>query len=221
MAATNYSKLGPGVKNYNAADQAGAYYTFTNATPGTGIISGVVTSLADTTPLLVFKNNNPVGSGVNVYLDYLKMVVSVVGVGHTAPFVALKIDRSQTVTRYTSGGTQITPQNSAASSANQNGNSQVYFGAITAAAAGSAALLASHRTKGAIEVVLDSFTFDFGPCEQQPQNGLADNSSTISHGYFPFPPVVLGPQQHALLHYWGASMSTGTTFFVNGAYWEL
>lgn len=220
MAVTNYQKLGPGVKNYNAADQ-GAYYTFTNPTAGTGIISGVVTSLADTTPLFILKNNNAVGSNVNVYLDFLKLVVSVVGVGHTVPLVALKVDRSQTTTRYSSGGSTLTPAAASANAVNATGNSQVYFGAITAAAAGNAALLASHRTKGAIEVVLDSFTFDFGPCEQQPQNGLVDNTTTISHGYFPMPPVVLGPQQHVLLHYWGASMSTGTTFFLNGGYWEI
>lgn len=220
MAVTGFLKLGPSAKNYIPADQ-GNYYTFTNPTPGTGIISTAQGTLADTAPLLIIKNNNPVASGVNVYLDYLKLVVSVVGIGFTAPFVALKIDRSQTVTRYTSGGSQITPQNVNAGSPNQNGNSQVFFGAITAAAAGSAALLASHRTKGAIEVVLDSFTFDFGAPEQQPQNGLVDNGSTQSHGLFNFPPVVLAPQQHALLHYWGASMSTGTTFFVNGGYWEV
>ncbi len=116
---------------------------------------------------------------------------------------------------------QPTPQASSANAGNISGNCKVYFGAITAAAAGTAALLASHRIKGAIEVVLDSFVFDFGAPEGQPQNGLADNSTTISHGYFTMPPVVLGPQQTALLHYWGASMSTGTTFFVNGGYWEL
>ncbi len=70
-------------------------------------------------------------------------------------------------------------------------------------------------------VVLDSFTFDFGAPEQQPQNGLVDNSTTISHGLFNMPAVVVAPQTTVLLHYWGASMSTGTTFFVNGAYWEV
>lgn len=220
MAVTGFTKLGPYPKTVVGADQGG-YYTFTNPTVGTGIISGAVTSQADTTPLLIVKNNNPVSSGVNCYLDFLKLVVSVVGTGHTIPYASLKIDRSQTTTRYSSGGSTLTPQNSNAASANASGNCQVYFGAITAAAAGSAALLASHRIKGAIEVVLDSFTFDFAAAEQQPQNGLVDNSTTISHGLFNFPPVILGPQQHALLHYWGASMSVGTTFFVNGGYLEV
>ncbi len=219
MAVTGFTKLGPYPKAYAAADQ-GAYYTFTNPTVGTGLIGGVVTSQADTTPLLLIQNGNPVGSNVNVYLDYLKLVVSVVGIGHTIPYVSLKIDRSTTV-RYTSGGTQITPQNSAASGPNNNGNSKVYFGAITAAAAGTGALLASHRTKGAIEVVLDSFTFDFGAPLQQPQNGLVDNGATESHGLFNLPPVVLGPQQTALLHWWAASNSTGVTWFFNGGYWEV
>lgn len=221
MGVTNYQRLGPGVKNYNAADQ-GAYYTFTNPTPGTGIISGVVTSLADTTPILIIKNNNLAG-GPKIYMDVLKLVVSVVGVGHTAPFVAAKIDRSssQSNARYTSGGSTLTPAGPQTGQPNATGNGQVYFGAITAAAAGNGALLCSHRTKGAIEVALDSFTFDFGPCEQQPQDGLVDNGTTQSHGYFPLPPVILDPQTHFLLHYWGASMSTGTTFFVNGGYWEI
>ena len=219
---TGNTKLGPGVKNYAAVDQ-GNYYTFTNATVGTGIVSGVVTSQADTTPLLLIKNNNAVSSGINIYMDKVKLVVSVVGVGHTIPYMSLKIDRSQTTTRYTSGGTAITPAAShtgAIGGGGATGNAQVYFGAITAAAAGSAALLASERTKGAIEVVLDSFIFDFGPAEMQPQNGLVDNSTTISHGYFPWPGVVIAPQTTMLMHYWGASMSTGTTFFVNGGYWE-
>lgn len=220
MAITGFTKLGPSPKFYAAADQ-GSYYTFTNPTVGTGIISGAVTSQADTTPLLLIKNNNTVLSGINAYLDFLKLAVSVVGIGHTIPYMSLKIDRSQTTTRYTSGGTQITPQASNSGAANPSGNVQVYFGAITAAAAGTAALLASHRIKGAIEVVLDSFTFDFGAPEQQPQNGLVDNSTTISHGLFNFPGVVLAPQTTMLLHYWGASMSTGTTFFVNGGYAEI
>ncbi len=220
MAATGFTKLGPFPKTLVSADQ-GNYFTFTNPTVGTGLVSGVVTSQADTTPLLIIKNANSVLSGVNIYPDFLKLVVSVVGVGHTIPYMSLKIDRSQSVSRYTSGGTQLTPQNSSTGAGNISGNGQVYFGAITAAAAGTGALLASHRIKGAIEVVLDSFTFDFGAAEQQPQNGLVDNTTTISHAIFNMPPVVIGPQQTMLIHYWGASMSTGTTFFVNGGYTEV
>jgi hypothetical protein len=220
MAATGYTKLGPIPKTHVAADQ-GQYFTFTNPTPGTGIISGAVTSLADTTPLLLIKNNNQVALGSpSLYLDYLKLVVSVVGIGHTAPFIALKVDRSQTSNRYTSGGSTLTPQAAGSGAPNVNGNGLVYFGAITAAAAGNAALLASHRVKGAIEVVLDSYTFDFGAGEQQPQNGLVDNTTTISHALFNMPPVVIAPQEWLAIHYWGGSMSTGTTFFVNGGYIE-
>lgn len=220
MAVTGFSQLGPSPKVYAAADQGG-YYTLTNPTAGTGIIAGVVTTLADTTPLLLLKNNNAVGSKINIYMDYVKLVVSVAGIGHTAPFVALKVDRSQSVNRYTSGGTAITPQASNASAANPSGNGLAYFGAITAAAAGDARLLSSHRIKGALEVVLDSFTFDFGPAEQQSQNGLVDNSTTISHGLFALPATVIGPQQWLALHYFAASNSTGTTFFVNAGYWEV
>jgi len=124
--ATGIGQYGFGAKMARYAD-AGKYYSFTNATPGTGIIGGVVTSLVTTTPVLVIRNGNAVGSGINCALDFLKLVVSVVGIGHTVPYVAWKIDRSQTV-RYTSGGTQITPQASGAGAASPTATARCISG---------------------------------------------------------------------------------------------
>lgn len=210
--ATGIGQYGFGAKMHRYAD-AGKYFTATNPTAGTGLISGAVTSLADTTPLVLIKNGNTAGSGIKLYLDYLKLQVTVVGVGHTAPHIAVKKDFSQSTTRYTSGGTQITPQPVGRSGgAIPASSAQVYFGAITAAAAGDARLISSFRVKGAIEVVLDTFTLDFGAPVVQPQNGLVDNSTTISHGVFNMPPLELDPQEHATIHWFAGSQGTGTTF---------
>lgn len=215
------SSFGFGAKMTRYAD-AGGYFTATNPTAGTGLISGVVTALADTTPLLLFKNGNAVGSGVKCYWDYLKLQVTVVGIGHTAPHIAVKREFAQSVQRYTSGGTAIVPQPVArtAAGAVPSSNASIYFGAITAAAAGDARLLTSVRVKGAIEVALDTFVFDFGAPVQSAQNGLVDNSTTISHGVFNMPPVVVDPGEWVSVHWWGASLSTGTTFAFTLGYHE-
>ncbi len=222
MAVTNFTKLGPYPKAYAGADQGG-YYAFTNTTAGTGQVSGVVTSLANTTPYLLIKNNNPAGSGINLYMDYLQVLCTVAGVGHTGgPLWTFAVERAANLSRYTSGGAQFTPQNTRSDGANANGNALIYCGVLLAAAGGSVGTIASFLTKpGHIEIIGDTSRFDFGACEQQPQNGLADNSTTISHGLFNVPPVVIGPQTWLQVNYWGASMSTGTTFLVNGGYLEL
>jgi hypothetical protein len=219
--ATGIGQYGFGAKMNRYAD-AGKYFTVTNATPGTGIISGVVTSLADTTPYIVFKNNNSVASGIKCYLDHLQLDVTVVGTTFSGSRkFAHKLDTSQSVARYTSGGTgPITPQNSNADSGNAS-NAQVYVGAITAAAAGNARLISSGTLCSAIEVVFSTFVFDFGAPIQQPYTGLVDNSTTPMHKVFPTAPIVVGPQEHYLLHIWGASLSVGITFGVNLGFIEV
>ena len=215
--ATGIGQYGFGAKNHRYAD-AGKYFVATNPTAGTGIVSGVVTTLADTTPLLLVKNNNSVSSGIKCYLDFLRLHVTVVGIGHTSPKLTFKVDSSQTTTRYTSGGSDIgAGVNTSADSSTASGL-QVYFGAITAAAAGSARLIDTFQLKTAIEVVNDTWVFNFGAADHAIKSALADNSTTISHGSFGVAPIVVGPQEHFAAHLWAASMSTGITLqFTLGA----
>lgn len=214
--ATGIGQYGFGVKNHRYAD-AGKYFMATNPTPGTGIISGAVTTLADTTPVLLVKNNNLVGSGINLYPDFLRLHVTVVGAGHTSPKLSLKIDTSQTVTRYTSGGSTITPVSTGGGGVSQ---AQVFFGAITAAAAGAPLLVDTFQLATAIEVVNDTWTVDFGCPTASMKTALADNTTTITHGYFPTAPIVIQPQQHMALHLWAASMGTGITLQFSLGYIE-
>ena len=224
--ATGIGQYGFGAKQHRYA-QAGKYFVATNPTPGTGIVSGVVTSLADTTPLLLLKNNNSVTSGISIIPDFIRFHVTVVGVGHTSPKLTLKIDTSQSTTRYTSGGTAITPVSTGmgagtnTSYAAPTTNAQIYYGAITAAAAGSGVLLDTFQLKSAIEVVNDTWRIDFGAAGESIKSALADNSTTISHACFPTVPICLAPQQHLALHLWAASMSTGITTQFTFGYIEV
>lgn len=219
--ASGLGQYGFGAKMARYGD-AGVYYTATNPTPGTGIISGVVTALADTTPYLIFKNNNPVNSGVKCFLDKLVLDVTVVGATFSASRkFAHKLDTSQSTVRYTSGATSIhgisqtNPINNVNADSSGQSNALVYVGAITAAAAGAARLAESGTLCSAIEVVFSTFVFDFGPPQMQPLTGLVDNSTTPMHKYFPCAPITVGPQEHYLLHIWGATMATGITFGYN------
>lgn len=219
--ATGLGQYGFGAKTSRYGD-AGVYYTATNPTPGTGIITGVVTALADTTPYLIFKNNNTVQSGIRCYLDFLQLDVTVVGTTFSGSRkFAHKLDTSQSTTRYTSGATSIhgagqtNPINNVNGDVGNNSNALIYVGAITAAAAGAARLVSGRTLRSAIEVVFDTYTFDFGAPQQQPASGLVDNSTTPCHKYFSEPPIVVGPQEHYLFHVWGASLSVGITFGYN------
>lgn len=56
---------------------SGNYYVATNPTPGTGVQSGLVTAFSATVAgHCVVVNNNAVGSGINLYLDYIKFILS-------------------------------------------------------------------------------------------------------------------------------------------------
>lgn len=218
--ATGLGQYGFGNKNLRYAD-AGKYYLATNPTAGTGIITGAVTTLADTTPFIVFKNNNTVASGIKCYLDYLRLQATIVGIGHTRSEITFKIDSSQSTTRYTSGGSTITAVNVNGDSAATSG-ALVYIGAITAAAAGSARLLASIPLKtAAIEVVDSLWTFNFGDAPTSFVSGVATNGATITDAHHSLHPVIVGPQQHFLAHVWGGSMSTGISFTVQLGYVEV
>jgi hypothetical protein len=171
----------------------------------------VSTTYDTTKPTILFKNGNSVASGIRCYLDYLRMQVTVVGTGESVLNMAFQLDVSQSTTRYTSGGSSITPVNTNGDSTNASAVT-FYFGAVTAAAAGSARLINSHSLTSAKEVVFDSFTFDFGSPSKSVVTSMVDNTTTITHKCYGEPPVIVGPQQHFLAIVWAAGISPATTW---------
>jgi hypothetical protein len=221
--ATGIGQFGFGPKQTRYAS-AGTYFTATNPTPGTGIITGVVTSLADTTPYIILKNNNAVASGIKLHLDKLVLDVTVVGTTFSGSRkFAHKVDYSQSTTRYSSGGSTITPQPTGRTAAGSvpASSAQCFVGALTAAAAGDGRLIESGTLCSAIEVVFSTYVFDFGAPLAQPLTGLVDNTTTPMHKYFPVAPIVVGPQETYLFHVWGATMTVGITFGFNLGWVEV
>lgn len=224
--STGIGQYGFGAKSHRYAD-AGKYFTATNSVPGTGVVTGVVTALAATTPYIILKNNNTVASGIKCYLDALQLYCTVVGTTFAASRqCAHHIDSSQSTTRYTStatsihGSGQTLPINNVNADSGNASGALVYVGPIVAAAAGAARLVSSHAIRSAIEVAFDTYTFDFGGAQQQSRAGLIDNSTTVTHAVFSEPPIIVGPQEHYLFTIWGGTMTVGITFGYNLAWIE-
>lgn len=211
--------LGITNKNHALADE-GSYFVTTNPTPGTAIAFAVSASVSETAGyFLAIINGSSAGdpSAKNIYLDYLRLICSVVPASGTAGHFFLKSDVSS---KYTSGGSALTPVNPNTG----NGNSSVASvkaGALTtAAASGVARLISRGVLRGAIPVVNDEYVFDFGGAEAAGGSIILSGTSVQRMG-IPVPPVVIGPGSMVGLQLWFPSnASTPSQFELELAHWE-
>jgi hypothetical protein len=197
----------------------GSYFIVRNPTPGTGIAgAAAATTLDDTKPLLLIKNNATALSNINIYLDYIRFRLTNAGTAGTNVRFDMKVDYSS---RYTSGGSALTPTNVNSNSVAQSvASNNVFFGALTATAASSnVRLLDGHEFRPVIGVVGDTYTINFGGVDH-PTTGLITSGTAITHSSVNFHPVVLGPGQTFLLHQWSASQSGAYQFEVTCGYFE-
>jgi hypothetical protein len=199
--------------------QEGSHFIVRNPTPGTGIAGhAAATTLDDTKPLLLIKNNSTTRDNIHIYLDYIRLRLTNAGTAGTNVRFDMKVDY---VNRYTSGGTALTPINVNANSVAQSvalGNA--YFGAITAPAAGTnVRLLDGYEFRPVIGVVGDTYTINFGG-PSMPMTALQTSGAAITHSTVNFHPVVIGPGQTFLLHQWSASQSGAYQFEVTCSYFE-
>ena len=185
----------------------GSYFMATNPTPGTAIAygsAGTQASFSDTVPFMIIKNGDTSSAiGKRLYIDYLKLIQ----IGGTAPATttsvnaALKIDSKN---RDPTAGTLTStiPQNMNADDATGS-VSQILVpaGAVaTIPAASSAARLVGRALlKGGPTLLLDEYTIQFGGADHPPQGGYL---TTVSSYVTRMGPLVIGPQENAVLYLW-------------------
>ncbi len=217
--ATGIGQYGFGSKTWRYAD-AGKYFVCKNVTAGTGLVTiAAADALDDLETFILVKNGNGAGSGVNVYLDFLRLDQTAAGVGHTAHYFSCLLDVS-TKSRYTSGGAELTKYN--VNGASQNASAAVILGGpLITVSAGERRDLATVLMRSVIGVVGDSHTFNFGTSVTPAPTALSVVSTGITHKVYGMPPVIIGPQQHCALNVWGASMSTGAAYEVQLGYVEV
>ncbi len=183
------------VNGSNAVADEGAYFVATNATPGTSIAFGgaAVVSFTDTTGVgLVLQNTDVVGgpNSKRIYLDYIRLVTTTGALPNTAVAQQFWGGIDNVLTRYTSGGTSLTPVNPNMDASNKS-VAKVVVGAITAVALSAGGRL-TQRFAGrtGINIIGDEVLIKFGGVE-----GGASNQATVvaNRQVVNAPPHIIAP----------------------------
>lgn len=204
-------------KNHLLADE-GSYFVATNPTPGTAIVGIAAANGLDDTEALIYMRH-PSNATTRVYLDYIMLKTVAVGANGTDYAVAMKTDTGNS--RYSSGGSSITPVNPNMASSESSALSELYFGAVVPTAATSEARLVHHaQLRSAIKVAGDTFVFSFGGQPAAPLAALSGETTTPVYQYVPCPPVIIGPGDMFLLHEFASSQDTAASFEFAMGWWE-
>lgn len=200
----------------------GSYFVTTNPTPSTLIAygaGGTQTTFSDTVGFLVIKNNASAIDGRRVYLDYLKILVGgTVPATATSTQVAIRVDAAGKDRTPTANSSLLGPVNVNADDSTGS-QAQIWApnaGTITVpAASGSARLVSRGTLKVGISVTLEEYLLAFG-CVDGPSAGVAAQTQVDRS-----PPMVLGPQQFAVIHLWQPGAATNPlSFEFELAHWE-
>lgn len=185
-----------------------SYYVATNPTPGTGIQSDLITSYSATADGdMVIVNNNPVASGLNVYLDYVKKLISgTVPTGTTVQHFAGFIDTAASCVP-SAGSVTITPVNVNGNSALTSGCS-VYLptggAAMTIPAASTTRRLVSRASiPTSLGVTGDEYVLQFGASDQASAGiATAVRATAPTRLATNTAPVVIPPGFGFILDFW-------------------
>lgn len=197
--------------DYTLADEGG-YFIGTNPAVGTAIAA--TTSVVDDAatassthaqfaPTALWQNTevptNP--NAVSIYLRYLRMFLVQVPTSATSWKFSLRLD---SVLRFSSGGSAITPVNVNYSSSKAP-KGQMFFGAIVPLAlpSSNARLVANGLVNSVIPVTLDQWLFTFGnasPSMDQLNGGASAKNIVIN-----VPPVIIPPGCSLSLDMWGTA----------------
>jgi hypothetical protein len=200
---------------FTRADK-GQYFTLTT-TPGTGIAGHAApTTLDDTKPYVWLMSNYTASDGKRVYLDYMRTWVTAAGTNGTNLRYGMKLDTA--TTRRSSAGTAMTA-NGVSLTSSTAASVTAYQGAVVAAAATNAQRLISHGLiRTVINVIGDQYLFTFGR-GQQLGAGMVTEGTAQVHQHFACPPVVLGPTDQFLFHFFSGSQSAASSHEVEIGFW--
>lgn len=205
-----------GSKLHGLSDE-GSYFIATNPTPGTGIAGIAATGgFSDAESLFMLRMAD--ASTKRHYPDFLLLELTAAGTNGTTVEFAIKGDTG--TTRYTSGGSAITPVNSCMRST-ATSDATMYFGAlVTTAASASARLLAHGKIRTVIGVAGDKYLFTFGNASPANVAGMILEGTAQAAIHVPCPPMSFGATDQLVMSIFAASQSAAQSFqFMYGG-WE-
>lgn len=210
--------------DYAAADE-GSYFSFCTATPATGVAT--TTSVVDdaatqssthaqASPTLLIQNQNPSGSGVNIYMRYLKMACTSVPTSATVWNYAFRLDPLST--KLTTAGTVLTANNVNSLSPTKS-KAYINTGAITTVIMSTQGwLVAAGEVTGAIPVAQDQYMFTFG--EPGYSMNHIGTQTLVKFLTIPVCPIIIAPGFFLTLEMFGASNAAAPQWTVEGGYIE-
>lgn len=202
-------------KLYALADDA-SYFIATNPTMGTGIAGIAASTSYDATEHLLHLRNT--STTKRLYLDFIDLVCTAAGTSGTTTGFTMVLDTG--ATRYTSGGSAITPVNPNMD-AGETAECALKFGAlVTGAATSDVRPLGDFLVRTVIKVVGDSYRFTFGDNNAAWQlAGASLDGTTSAKVTIPCPPVILGETDQFLLSDWAASQTVGSSYQLRMGFW--
>jgi hypothetical protein len=202
-------------KMYGRVDD-GSYFIATNPTMGTGIAGIAASTSYDATEHLLHLRNT--STTKRLYLDFIDLVVTAAGAAGTTTGFTMVLD--QGATRYTSGGSAITPVNPTFEYS-ESPECALKFGAlVTGAATADVRPLGDFLVRTVVKVVGDSYRFTFGDSSSSWQcAGASLDGTTSAKITIPCPPVVLGETDQFFLSDWAASQSGASSYQLRMGFW--
>ncbi len=204
----------------------GSYFTAQNATPGTGIaLSAAVTAFSDTNGFFVLKNNAPLGSGLRIYLDYLRLIATAITTAVVSIDFLIKLDYISRVPSTAANGTALTAVNVNGDDGTGSQMSALAFnagGAMTLPAASPSARVAgrAHVAYG-IGLAGDEIILQFGATERASSAALTAAKAVAPGRYIAdAAPIVFGPQQYCVIHRWSLSEAGAPSYEYELGWWE-
>lgn len=200
--------------------EEGSYFVTTNPTPGTTVAAAVQAAFSDTVAAFVIRNTD-VSGGKSIFLDYIKLMVSVAPASAVSAQYAGKLEPS-TPRAATAGNAAPVPQNANGGVATKAMAAiDAFTGAafLTVPAASTNARLVSRGAlRGVIPVVGDELVLGFGAVDPA---GGAGGPSTGSRQGGNAAPVVIPPGGSYTLHVWFPSnATTGLSAEYEIGHWE-
>lgn len=202
----------PRIRKAHALAKEGTYFVTNNAQ--TGVTMTTTAAFAAVSPFIAVQNNDVLG-GKSINLDYATLTTTTAGSAASALTTIQMVVVLDSVLRYTSGGTNITANKVSPNMRLSNAASvaSIYAGQLVAAAAGPLArTVVGLRTlrpcvsATVADVVGETKVLNFGGVE----GGSAGTITVANANIIPvsLPPVIIGPQQSALIYVFYAASGT-------------
>jgi hypothetical protein len=227
----------PVVRKMHLLADEGSFFMTNNGQ--TGIITPAAVGFVATTPSLIIQNNDSPSNQAakRLYIDAIELLVTAAGVTATATQAKMLAIVLDGISRYTSGGSNLTPNivNPNMDLAARQSIASVYFGNLTAvAASANARTVIGQRmvrlpvtATTAPDVINDRVRLEFGSVESITTAVIGSTGAlqaNVTQEVLKLPPVVIGPGQTLLMHLWqlvaGGTYSTATTYSPEISWWE-